>query len=95
MDRAARRWMAQSGDELVPALVVRVPDERGWWICRIKTRMQDPGDGSVHQAHNITVLHYAGDMTFSYEEDAYNPASFGPMINAWTEAVAAHGGAAG
>ena len=48
--------------------------------------MQDPGDGSVHQAHNITVLHYAGDMKFSYEEDAYNPAAFGPMIEAWTEA---------
>ena len=31
-------------------------------------------------------------MKFSYEEDAYNPASFGPMIEAWTEALAAHGG---
>jgi SnoaL-like domain len=66
-------------------------EERGWWICRIENRMQDPGDGSVHQAHNITVLHYAGDMKFSYEEDAYNPASFGPMIQAWTEALAANG----
>ena len=69
-------------------------EERGWWICRIENRMEDPGDGSVHQAHNITVLHYAGDMKFSYEEDAYNPASFGPMIQAWTEASAAHGGGA-
>ena len=62
-------------------------EQRGWWICRIENRMKDPGDGSVHQAHNITVLHYAGDMKFSYEEDAYNPASFGPMIAAWTEAA--------
>ena len=67
-------------------------EERGWWICRIENRMKDPGDGSVHQAHNITVLHYAGDMKFSYEEDAYNPASFGPMIAAWTEAARANGG---
>ncbi len=67
-------------------------EERGWWICRIENRMQDPGDGSVHQAHNITVLHYAGDMKFSYEEDAYNPAAFGPMIEGWLKAYTAHGG---
>jgi hypothetical protein len=68
-------------------------EERGWWICRIENRMEDPGDGSVHQAHNITVLHYAGDMKFSYEEDAYNPAAFGPMITAWQAAYDAHRGA--
>jgi hypothetical protein len=68
-------------------------EERGWWICRIENRMQDPGDGSIHQAHNITVLHYAGDMKFSYEEDAYNPASFGPMIQGWQAAYDAHAGA--
>jgi hypothetical protein len=67
-------------------------EERGWWVCRIENRMQDPGDGSVHQAHNITVLHYAGDMKFSYEEDAYNPAAFGPMIEGWLEAFTANGG---
>ncbi len=67
-------------------------EERGWWICRIENGMKDPGDGSIHQAHNITVLHYAGDMQFSYEEDAYNPAAFGPMIQAWTEAYLANGG---
>jgi hypothetical protein len=70
-------------------------EERGWWVCRIENRMKDPGDGSVHQAHNITVLHYAGDMKFSYEEDAYNPAAFGPMIQAWTEAYNANGGTPG
>jgi hypothetical protein len=70
-------------------------EERGWWICRIENRMEDPGDGSVHQAHNITVLHYAGDMKFSYEEDAYNPAAFGPMIQGWQAAYDAHHGGAG
>jgi hypothetical protein len=33
-------------------------------------------------------------MKFSYEEDAYNPAAFGPMINGWLEAYGASGGAA-
>jgi hypothetical protein len=67
-------------------------EEKGWWICRIENRFRDPGDGSIHQAHNITVLHYAGDMRFSYEEDAYNPANFGPVVTSWLEANAAHGG---
>ena len=35
-------------------------EEKGWWICRIENRFRDPGDGSVHQAHNLTVLHYVG-----------------------------------
>jgi hypothetical protein len=67
-------------------------EEKGWWICRIENRFRDPGDGSVHQAHNITVLHYAGDMQFSYEEDAYNPANFGPVVTAWLAANEANGG---
>jgi predicted phosphoadenosine phosphosulfate sulfurtransferase len=68
-------------------------EEKGWWICRIENRFRDPGDGSVHQAHNITVLRYAGDMQFSYEEDAYNPANFGPVVVAWLAANEANGGA--
>jgi len=44
----------------------------------------------VHQAHNLTVLHYAGDGLFSYEEDAYNPANFGTMIEAWMAASKRH-----
>jgi hypothetical protein len=31
-------------------------------------------------------------MRFSYEEDAYNPAAFGPMIAEWTRVYRAHGG---
>jgi len=34
-------------------------------------------------------------MTFSYEEDAYNPAAFGPMIEGWLEVYTAHGGIPG
>lgn len=67
-------------------------EARGWWICRIEYRFRDPGDGSVHQAHNLTVLHYAGDMQFSYEEDADNPMNFAPVVNEWLAAWRAHGG---
>jgi hypothetical protein len=61
-------------------------EERGWWVCRILNRMADPGDGGCYEEPNLTVLHYAGNMLFSYEEDVYNPAKFGPMIQAWMAA---------
>ena len=61
-------------------------EERGWWICQIENRFNDPGDGKVYEAYNLTVLHYAGDMQFSYEEDAYNPANFAPMVKDWLAA---------
>ena len=58
-------------------------EERGWIVCRIANRMDDPGDGSVHEASNLTILHYAGDGLWSYEEDVYNPATFMAMIEGW------------
>ena len=61
-------------------------EERGWWICQIENRFRDPGDGEVYQAYNLTVLKYAGDMKFSSEEDAYNPANFAPVVKAWIDA---------
>jgi hypothetical protein len=67
-------------------------EERGWWICQIENRFRDPGDHKTYQAHNLTVLHYAGDNKWSYEEDAYNPTNFIPMVNEWIAAVSAHEG---
>ncbi|HXW39490.1 MAG TPA: hypothetical protein VEJ44_07330 [Acidimicrobiales bacterium] len=61
-------------------------EERGWWICCIENRFADPGDGKTYQESNLTVLHYAGDMKFSYEEDAYNPANFGTLVQSWLAA---------
>ena len=64
-----------------------VDEERGWIVCQIQNRMRDPGDGSVHQAYNFTLLKYAGDGLFSYEEDIYNPAKFQEMIKTWNARV--------
>ena len=61
-------------------------EERGWWLCRVLNCMADPGDGHVYEEGNITILHYAGGGLFSYEEDVYNPAAFGPMISTWMKA---------
>jgi SnoaL-like domain len=63
-----------------------VDDERGWVVCQVWNRMRDPGDGSVHQEYNFTLLKYAGDGKWSYEEDIYNPLRFGAMVAEWEAA---------
>ena len=65
-------------------------EERGWWICEIENRFEDPGDGQVYEESNITILKYAGDGRFSSEEDVYNPARFAPVVEAWIAAKKAH-----
>jgi hypothetical protein len=64
-----------------------VDEDKGWVVCQVWNRMDDPGDGSVHQAANITILHYAGDGRWSYEEDVYNPAHFVEMLGGWQARV--------
>jgi len=65
-------------------------EERGWWICEIENRFDDPGDGQIYEESNITILKYAGDGQFSSEEDVYNPATFTPVVKAWVAAKKAH-----
>ena len=68
-----------------------IDDELGWVFCEVLNRMRDPGDGSIHQAPNLTVLKYAGDGLWSYEEDAYNPMNFTPMIRGYIARCASLG----
>ncbi len=60
--------------------------EKGWIFCEVMNRMEDLGDGKIYQEPNITILHYAGNGLFSYEEDAYNPHNMGVTIGAWLQA---------
>lgn len=69
--------------------VVDVPTSR--LVCEVRNLMPDPGDGSVHEASNLTIMTYAGDGLFSREEDVYNPLRFLRMSLRWAEAAAAHG----
>lgn len=62
-----------------------VDEARGWVVCQVWNRMADPGDGSIHEADNITKLHYAGDGLWSYEEDVYNPNDFAAMVRGWLD----------
>jgi hypothetical protein len=63
-----------------------IDEERGWVVCQVWNRMEDPGDGSTHQAYNFTLLKYAGEDRWSYEEDVYNPMRFGAMVAEWETA---------
>lgn len=67
-----------------------IDEENGRIVCEILNRMQDPGDGSIHESPNITILTYAGDNQFSHEEDVYNPANFIPMIAEWSRVADRH-----
>ena len=62
-----------------------IDEDRGWVVAQVWNRMIDPGDGSVHQAYNFTLLKYAGNMKWSYEEDVYNPSHFKDMVKGWLE----------
>jgi len=64
--------------------------EQGWIIGQVENRFVDPGDGRIYQGANWTRLVYAGDGLFSSEEDVYNPATFGPMVEAWLTAYRRH-----
>jgi hypothetical protein len=69
--------------------VVDAPTRRV--ICEVRNLMPDPGDGSPHEASNLTILTYAGDGLWSREEDVYNPMRFAQMSVAWAEVAASHG----
>jgi len=88
---AIRTWisrtMAQNPDmKFFPVEWYIIDEERGWVSCQVWNRMVDPGDGSLHQAYNFTLLKYAGGGLWSYEEDVYNPTHFQTMIKGWKEA---------
>ena len=82
-----REWISSTmssfpGNEMpfFPCEWYSIDDEKGWVIAKIPNRMKDPGDGSIHETPVITVLAYAGDGKWSYEEDAYNPMNFLTML---------------
>ena len=69
--------------------VVDAPTSR--LICEVRNLMPDPGDGSVHEESNLTIMTYAGGGLFSREEDIYNPMRFASMTVRWARIAAAHG----
>src|ERR1700676_234638 len=61
---AIRRWVIRTMTSFPGNCMVSFPiswhvldDERGWIVCEVQNVMGDPGDGSLHQEPNLTVLH--------------------------------------
>jgi ketosteroid isomerase-like protein len=99
---AIRAWITETMGTFPGNLMPEFPidwyvidENRGWIVCQVENRMKDPGDGSIHQGANITILHYAGDGTWSYEEDVYNPMHFASMVKGWQRRVDELAAAAG
>lgn len=69
--------------------VVDAPTNRV--ICDVRNLMPDPGDGSAHEASNLTILTYAGCGLWSREEDVYNPMRFAQMSVRWARIAQEHG----
>ena len=69
--------------------VVDAPTNRV--ICEVRNLMPDPGDGSVHEASNLTILTYGGEGLWSREEDVYNPMRFARMAVDWAKVAREHG----
>jgi len=60
-------------------------------VCEVRNPMPDPGDGTMLEEPNITIMTYAGDGLFSREEDVYNPLRFHTMALEWARIATAHG----
>ena len=88
INKTMREWPASSMTAF-PITWYSIDEERGWIFCEVMNRMTDLGDGKIHEEPNITILHYAGNGLFSYEEDTYNPARMGDMIKGWMTAKTA------
>jgi SnoaL-like protein len=95
---AIRAWVVRTmtsfpGDTMTsfPIAWHVVDEPTGRVICEVRNLMPDPGDGSVHEASNLTILTYAGDGLWSREEDVYNPMRFAQMSVGWARVAQAHG----
>jgi len=89
---AIHEWIQSTMDEWPNCEMTSFPvdwyvidEDRGWVVFQVQNRMGDPGDGSVWQDHNISILHYAGDGRWRYEEDVYNPTRMGAMVMGYLE----------
>lgn len=61
-------------------------EENGRVVFCARTHMSDPGDGESYTATNWSRIDYAGGGLISREEDIYNPANFGKLLQDWQTA---------
>ncbi|MEZ5165070.1 MAG: nuclear transport factor 2 family protein [Acidimicrobiales bacterium] len=81
---AIYKWIQSTMDEWPNNEMIYFPidwyvidEDKGWVICRVFNRFADPGDGSVHQEANITILKYAGNGLWSLRRIHLQPRTSG------------------
>ena len=89
---AIAEWIASTMSEVpemyFPVEWYIIDEERGWVVFHCWNQMVDPDGSGPYRVGTWTLLKYAGDGKWSYEEDMYNPAEFPPMLGRWAEASA-------
>lgn len=90
---AIREWLngislnyPQSEMKRFPCPWYIVDENRGWVVCEFVNKLPDPGDGQLYEQKNWALYKYAGNNSWSYAEDQYNPAAVGKMQKAWMTA---------
>ena len=87
-----RKWIA---DVMAPFPHMDFPmdwviydEQRGWVVFQCQNRLRHPSDpdGEAFQFPTWSLIKYAGNGKWSYEEDTYNPAEAAEVIQAWIKA---------
>ena len=65
-----------------------IDPEKGWVVFQCQNRLEHPKDpnGEPFQFPSWSLIKYAGNGLWSYEEDMYNPAEAGEKIKEWLAA---------
>lgn len=69
-----------------PAVWHMIDEEKGRVVAYFQNRLRDLGDGAVYEEPNISIMHYAGNGRWSYQEDIYNPAHMDIVMRRWQSA---------
>ena len=89
---AIREWitqvMAPYPHMTFPMDWYMIDEERGWILFQCQNRLEHPQDpsGEPFQFPTWSLIKYAGNNLWSYEEDNYNPEEASEAIRAWLKA---------
>jgi hypothetical protein len=75
--------------EAFPTKWYFIDEEKGWVLGCFENRKPDLGDGKEYTADSWTMLKYAGDGKWSYQEDMYNSPEHQAMMKRYNEAATA------
>jgi hypothetical protein len=65
-----------------------IDPDRGWVIFQCQNRLEHPTDANAEpfQFPTWSLIKYAGNNLWSYEEDNYNPKEAVEIVQAWLKA---------